>query len=312
MPVSKRWHFTLSTTESSKSVNLSLPKQIGPLFIAVTAILVILFTTSLIYISANHHKIITAQNIISENELLKEKLFTISTEMDSIRKKLDLMEEWEDKIRSDKNFKSVNKEIREMGVGGIPQTDSTFSYLGSDFHQKYNSVLCDLSSLSRKTDFDYISHKEVAENTELRELLYRNTPSIYPTYGRISDRYGWRKHPITKKRSFHEGLDFANVTGTPVYATADGVVKKTTRSKNMGKYIVLKHQFGYQTNYGHLHKINVKQGDEVKRGQIIGVVGNTGRSTGAHLHYEVLRYNKNRNPYKYLNKQEKDIVLSKK
>ncbi|RLC52625.1 MAG: hypothetical protein DRZ79_00870 [Candidatus Cloacimonadota bacterium] len=256
-------------------------------------------------------KLAQTNNLIKENTLLKEKLLAVSTEIDSILTRLKLMENWEDEIRSEKKLKAINKDLRNMGIGGYPQIDSTFSFLGEEFSQSYNLTLFKLRQLEGKINFDFNTHRELMEQVKLKNLLYRNTPSIYPTYGRISDGFGWRKHPITHKRSFHHGLDFANKIGTPIYATADGVVKKTGREKYFGRYIIINHKFGYQTKYAHLSKYIVKKGQTVKRGQIIGFMGNSGRSTGAHLHYEVLRYGRYRNPYKYLNKSEDDIVLSK-
>ncbi|MBN2460352.1 MAG: M23 family metallopeptidase [Candidatus Cloacimonetes bacterium] len=248
---------------------------------------------------------------MAENFLLRTKVSNLSSEIDSILTKLRLMEEWEDEIRTEKNFKSINKEIRELGVGGYPQVDTSFSSFDKNLNLQYNLVLSKINHLKNKIVFDFETHQELLDNVKLKELLYQNTPSIYPTYGRISDGFGWRIHPITKKRSFHYGLDFGNKIGTSIYATADGVVKEIGSKNNIGKYLVLSHKFGYQTVYAHLHKTLVKKGDPVRRGEIIALMGNTGRSTGAHLHYEVLRYNKHRNPYHYLNKLEDDIILTK-
>ncbi len=311
MAVSKRWHIALSTTESSRPFNMSMPKKTGIFFCAIIITFVLIFVGSIAYVTYNHNKIAEAQNIIKENKLLKERLFTLSFEIDSIMTKLKLMESWEDKIRSDKNFKSINKEIREMGVGGLPQVDTTFTY-SDGLNLDYNITLNKIIQLKSKVKFNYQTHEQLYNLVELKDALYKNTPSIYPTYGRISDPFGWRNHPITQERTFHYGLDFGNITGTPIYATADGVVRSTGKQKYFGKFIAISHQFGYQTNYAHLHKMYVKKGDEVKRGQIIGEMGNSGRSTGTHLHYEVLRYNKYRNPYKYLNKLEDDIIITDK
>jgi len=262
MAVSKRWHIALSSTEASRPVNLSIPKRFGLFLLSLAVIFMITFCISIGYIVYNHSKIARANDILLENDLLRDRLYTISTEMDSIMLKLQLMEDWEDKIRSDENFKSISKEIRELGVGGIPQVDSTFLLINNELNLEYNLT-------------------------------------------------GWRKHPITGKRSFHYGLDFGNKTGSPIYATADGIVQSVKRHKYLGKYLTISHNFGYQTKYGHLHKVLVKQGESVKRGQIVALMGNSGRSTGSHLHYEVLRYSKHRNPYDYLNKLEDDIILSK-
>ncbi|MCF7793993.1 MAG: M23 family metallopeptidase [Candidatus Cloacimonetes bacterium] len=312
MAVSKRWHISFSATEASCPMNLSISKKLGVFIVSTAVIFMLVLISSLVYIFYNHSKIAQANSILSENEVLKEKIYTLSTEIDSMMIKLKLMEDWEDKIRSDENFKSINKEIREMGVGGIPFTDSTFSSIDEKLNLEYNLLINKFSRLHSKVNFNYESHSKLLDQVDLKEQLYLSTPSIYPAYGRISDPYGWRKHPITGKRSFHYGLDFGNKTGSPVYATADGVVKKITKHKYLGRYILVSHNFGYQTKYGHLNKILVKEGDVVKRGQIIAEMGNSGRSTGSHLHYEVLRYSKHRNPYDYLNKLEDDIILSTK
>ncbi|HHE38260.1 MAG TPA: M23 family metallopeptidase [Candidatus Cloacimonetes bacterium] len=308
----KKWHLTLSATDSSNTKNIRISKN-TILFLGIsTFVFLMLLIGSIFYVIQNQYKIYEAHQILEENDQLKDKIYSLSSEIDSILVKLKLMEEWEDKVRSDKNFKEINKDIRNMGMGGIPQIDSTFINLGKEFNLNYNHTLNKLNQLKSKVDFDLKTHHELADKVELKKLLYLQTPSIYPTYGRISDTYGWRKHPITGKRSFHKGIDFGNVSGTPIYATADGIIKKSSREKYFGKYIVITHKFGYQTKYAHLQKSFVKSGQTVKRGEIIGLMGNSGRSTGNHLHYEVLRYNQNRNPYKYLNKSEDEIVLSKK
>jgi murein DD-endopeptidase MepM/ murein hydrolase activator NlpD len=117
---------------------------------------------------------------------------------------------------------------------------------------------------------------------------------------RISDKFGWRKHPILKKWVFHEGTDFAAETGMDIVTTSDGVVERVIKSKKgYGNRIVINHGYGYKTVYAHLSEMHVKTGQSVKRGDLIGYVGNTGRSTGPHLHYEVLVNNRPTNPQMY-------------
>ncbi|MCB5230548.1 MAG: M23 family metallopeptidase, partial [Candidatus Cloacimonas sp.] len=137
-------------------------------------------------------------------------------------------------------------------------------------------------------------------------------PSIYPAYGRISSPYGWRIHPISGRRIFHNGLDIANQLGSPIYVTAEGVVKETGYNRSYGRYIIITHKFGYETMYAHLQKSLKKRGEQVERGEIIGHMGSSGISTGSHVHYEIRRYGKTVNPYQYLNKMEEDIVITKK
>ncbi len=120
-------------------------------------------------------------------------------------------------------------------------------------------------------------------------LLNRTVPTGMPlkSYTRLSDRFGYRTHPILKTRAFHFGLDFAAPAGTPVYAPADGVIEYAKYKKGYGKFMLLNHPFGFKTAYGHLSRFAKEEGDFVKKGDLIAYVGNTGRSTGAHLHYEV-------------------------
>lgn len=250
----------------------------------------------------NLNKVKQADKIIKQNIILKQKLAQLHSELDTLMTKIKTMENWEDDIRGKKNLKRIKKDLREMGTGGLPVIDSTF--YDSTLSARYNKVLSKIQNVENKVNFDYETHKKVYEYYLLKKELSRYTPSIYPTFGRISDPYGWRIHPFTKKRMFHHGIDIANVKGTPVYATADGVVKRTNRQRLFGNFIAITHKFGYQTDYGHLSKVFVKKGQHVKRGQIIGLMGSTGRSTGNHLHYEVLRYHRFRNPAYYLNRKK--------
>lgn len=310
MAVKKRWHITFTSTDAVCPHSVSLSKKFGILILSLFTIFLLFLIMSAVYIYYFQSRISDAKDVLIENELLKEKLYTLSTEIDSILIKIQLMEEWEDKIRSDENFKSINKELREMGVGGIPHFDSTFVNLNEKLNLEFNMILQKQANLNNKLNFNFDSHLKLLEMVNLKEELYLSTPSIYPAYGRISDSFGWRKHPFTGKRSFHNGIDIGNIHHSPIYATANGVVRKIGKDKNLGNFILISHNFGYQTKFGHLDKIYLKKGDVVKRGQIIGSMGDTGRTTGCHLHYEVLRYNKNRNPSDYLNKLEDDIILS--
>ncbi len=129
-------------------------------------------------------------------------------------------------------------------------------------------------------------------------------PSIYPTFGEIRSGWGTRLHPITGDYRFHEGIDIGNKTGTPVYATADGVVSAAQTENGWGRVVKIDHAQGYMTLYAHLHSIKVQAGDHVRKGQIIGLMGSTGMSTGTHLHYGVYRNSVSVNPVHYLNRQD--------
>jgi murein DD-endopeptidase MepM/ murein hydrolase activator NlpD len=140
----------------------------------------------------------------------------------------------------------------------------------------------------------------VRVDVERQEALAAATPSIWPTYGWLSGTFGRRRDPFTGEPAFHQGLDISAEKGQPVYATANGVVQQAAYTGEYGNLIVLKHDFGLSTRYGHLSRFNVKAGALVKRGDIVGFVGSTGRSTGAHLHYEILANGKLLNPLQLL------------
>lgn len=140
----------------------------------------------------------------------------------------------------------------------------------------------------------------VTRDVEQQEKLAAATPSIWPAHGWLTGAFGKRSDPLTGEPNFHEGLDISTEKGNPVFATADGTVGSAAYSGDYGNLIVLHHDFDLTTRYGHLSKFNVKPGDRVRRGDVIGYVGSTGRSTGAHLHYEILAGDKLINPLQIL------------
>src|SRR5438445_4426136 len=131
-------------------------------------------------------------------------------------------------------------------------------------------------------------------------LLLSSTPSIFPVRGLMGNGYGWRRDPFTGMRDFHQGLDIVAPLGTKVMAPADGLVTRVGPSGGFGNCIFVSHGYGIMTRYGHLSAVSVKVGQRVKRGEILGLVGSTGRSTGPHLHYEVLVHQRNVDPVKYI------------
>jgi len=148
-------------------------------------------------------------------------------------------------------------------------------------------------------------------DTDRYLAAFQKMPLGRPIKTKISSRFGKRTDPLNKKRAFHAGVDFKGDTGDKIRTTGDALVKKSAYNKGFGYYLVLSHGNGYDTMYAHLSKRLVKRGDRVKRGQIIGLVGNSGRSTGSHLHYEVRRYGKAINPMKYLQVADMTVIASK-
>ena len=148
-------------------------------------------------------------------------------------------------------------------------------------------------------------------DTDRYLAAFQKMPLGRPIKTKISSRFGKRTDPLNKRRAFHAGVDFKGDTGDKVRTTGDALVNKSAYNKGFGYYLVLSHGNGYDTMYAHLSKRLVKRGDRVKRGQVIGLVGNSGRSTGSHLHYEVRRYGKAINPMKYLQVADMTVIASK-
>jgi murein DD-endopeptidase MepM/ murein hydrolase activator NlpD len=145
----------------------------------------------------------------------------------------------------------------------------------------------------------------VRRDVERREALSAATPSIWPAHGWLTGTFGGRSDPFTGEPGFHQGLDISTEKGQPVFATADGTIESASYTGDYGNLIVVQHGFGLVTRYGHLSAFHVKPGQTVKRGDVIGYVGATGRATGAHLHYEITANGRLINPLQLLTESRK-------
>ena len=180
------------------------------------------------------------------------------------------------------------------------------------------SIDTTIRKLKARIEAQKKSYKELTNLVENKELLLAATPAIQPVsnqdLNRIASGYGYRIDPVYKTIKLHAGLDFAAPQGTPIYATADGTVKVSGFSDGgYGNHVVINHGYGYETLYGHMVRIKVRNGTRVKRGEVVGYVGNTGKSTGPHCHYEVRKNGQKLDPvyffYNDLSPQQFDQLL---
>lgn len=160
-----------------------------------------------------------------------------------------------------------------------------------------------MDMLARKLYIQSKSFDEIVDFYKNHEDMLRHLPAIQPVSNkdlkRTASGFGYRIHPIYQTRIFHDGMDFSCDIGTPVYATADGVVKNARWERGYGYIVTIDHGYGYETRYAHLKNFNVKRGQKVVRGETIALSGNTGRSSGPHVHYEVLQRGRPVNPANY-------------
>ena len=196
---------------------------------------------------------------------------------------------------------SIPNSIRMAGFGGVNRYEQlenlTNSELVINSARRLDIVMKQLYVQSK-------SYDEIIELAKNKDEMLRCVPSIMPIANkdltRTASGWGWRIHPIYKIKKFHEGMDFTANIGTDIYATGDGVVESAAGANmGYGNHIVINHGFGYKTVYAHMSRFKVKAGDRVKRGDVIGAVGNTGTSTGPHLHYEVHVKGDKQNPQHY-------------
>jgi murein DD-endopeptidase MepM/ murein hydrolase activator NlpD len=186
--------------------------------------------------------------------------------------------------------------VKSRAVGGATESNRAIADVVASLSSPEDTfgVLRDLlSGLESRLNY-------VRRTVERREALAAATPSIWPAHGWLTGTFGGRSDPFTGEPGYHQGIDIATDRGQPVYATADGTVTSADRAGEYGNLIVLTHDFGLSTRYGHLSRFSVNAGQRVTRGAVIGYVGSTGRSTGAHLHYEILANGKLINPLQLL------------
>lgn len=195
----------------------------------------------------------------------------------------------------------IPESVRIAGVGG------SYKFKDLDGYDNSGLMIETAQLIDRVSKAMYIQSKSYDELNKLiknKEEMLASIPAIMPVANkdltRVASGYGMRLHPVYKTYRMHTGMDFTAPIGSDIYCTGDGVVKKTERSgRGYGNHVIVDHGYGYETVYAHMSQINVRKGQKVKRGDILGVVGNSGTSTGPHLHYEVHKNGNKINPVNY-------------
>lgn len=190
------------------------------------------------------------------------------------------------------------------GMGGPTEEDSAHvsQLLLEKNDQLMNKVSASLKLTNQQAAQQEASFKEINVFLDKQRSILAATPSIWPVKGWITSGFGKRASPLTGEPGRHMGVDIANEVNTPIRAAADGIVTYAGWEAGYGRLVAIEHGYGFSTRYGHCARVDVKVGDEIKRGQIIGYMGSTGRSTGSHVHYEVRIHGMPVDPEKYLPK----------
>jgi murein DD-endopeptidase MepM/ murein hydrolase activator NlpD len=229
--------------------------------------------------------------------------YAIMTErMDQLATVLEDLQERDDNIyRVVFEADPIPKSVRDAGFGGANRYKRLEGFENSELIKE---TARRMDQLTKQIYVQSKSFDNLVEMAEDKETFLASIPAIQPVANkdlkRMASGYGWRIDPFTKARKMHHGMDFSAQVGTPVYATGNGkIIRADSRSSGYGKHIRIDHGYGYVTIYAHLSEYNVQVGQKVKRGEVIGYVGNTGRSRGPHLHYEVHLNNDRLNPVNF-------------
>lgn len=216
------------------------------------------------------------QRLRVENSQQRQDLQRLVLDLENVQFELNALAETDARVRQLASLDSEPQGL-PVAIGGLPEEGS----------ESVDEIQRRINKLQVEIELRRQSQEDVRNLLNDQVSISRATPKGWPTKGWITSYFGMRKSPFTGRRVMHEGLDIAANTGTPVYATADGIVARVDYSRGYGKTVVIDHGYGYRTIFGHNSKILVKSGQRIKRGDRVSFVGNTGQSTGPHLHYEL-------------------------
>jgi murein DD-endopeptidase MepM/ murein hydrolase activator NlpD len=238
---------------------------------------------------------------------LKREISELSFQYDILNKRMkqvdgvmkDLQQRDDNIYRVIFEAEPIPLEVRNAGFGGINRYKNLENYDYSDLMVETTKKL---DVISKQLYIQSKSYDELAKEVNSKSKMMAAIPAIQPIDGRklssISG-FGYRMHPIYKIRKMHDGMDFASPIGTPIHATGDGTVIAAGQERGYGNRVMINHGYGYVTKYAHMSKFKVRLGQSIKRGDIIGFVGNTGASTGPHCHYEIYKNGKPINPINF-------------
>jgi murein DD-endopeptidase MepM/ murein hydrolase activator NlpD len=233
-----------------------------------------------------------------ENAQLRSQILLVQEKVAHIAATLERVERFDAKLRS--AVTQLEDPERNLAIGPVGRAEQPTPAGPAAGQENVAALPGRLSSLEVEASRQESSLRELQEYFDDQKSLLASTPSVWPTRGWVTSDFGVRLDPYTAERMMHRGLDIATPQGQTVYSPSDGTVVFAGTESGYGKVLVLDHGYGVKTRYGHLAEIFVKQGERVKRGARVAAVGNTGRSTGPHLHYEVRVNGIPENPRKFI------------
>lgn len=232
------------------------------------------------------------ENIKKLSETQAGQINDLAGKVMDFEKKMEYFRQLDQKIRSTSGKLKQSKN-QMLGIGGIQQDPAAENPSLDTLNKNMDKLLQDADKQEQ-------SFQEVLDFLKKRESILASTPSLWPVKGWVTSHFGYRHSPFGGDREFHKGIDIAAKAGNPITAPADGIVVENVNRADMGNYAVIRHKNGISTGYAHMLRSAVYKGKSVKKGEVIGYVGNSGRSTGSHLHYSVMLNGVHVNPRNYL------------
>ncbi|WP_416444781.1 M23 family metallopeptidase [Leeuwenhoekiella sp. A16] len=316
--MSKVKYYYDSDTLSYQKIEKRKGRKMGIVLVSILGSFLAGFILLLIYLNIPNLETPREKALQRELQNMTLQYDVLNKKMDQIETVLSEVEERDNSIyRLYFEANPIPEEQRKAGFGGINRYKDLEGYDNSKMIIETNRRL---DILTKQLVVQSKSLDEIAVLAEEKEKLLAAIPAIQPVANkdltRIASGYGLRSDPFTKERKMHWGMDFTAPRGTPVYATGDGkVIRADNQSTGYGNHIRIDHGYGYVSLYAHLYKYNVRPGQKVERGDLIGFVGSTGRSEGPHVHYEIFKDDERINPinfyYGNLSPAEFDIILKK-
>lgn len=266
--------------------------------------LVLTFFTCLFFIIGYHVKLNQEKdftNAVKKMRVYESRIEKSRKTYTQLSSKLANIQKNDQALRQFAYMKNLDSDMYLAGIGGhVLVQESYFSGLQGSLKDEVKRLAVDLTKIHSKINIQEKSLDEIVAKLQEDIATFSNTPSMLPCLSlSISDDFAWRFHPITHRYEFHDAVDLRGNRGDNIEATHDGVVIMADRQGALGKCVRVKNVYGYETVYGHLDEILVHEGQTVKKKDIIGKMGSTGRTTGVHVHYSVIFMNKPQNPNKY-------------
>jgi murein DD-endopeptidase MepM/ murein hydrolase activator NlpD len=266
----------------------------------------LIFAIGLIYVYQQNFTPIKESKLSLENEYLKSDWHVLQEKILLANAAIRELQIKDDSVyRTILDIPPLAPTARQAGIGGSQRYEDLINQNLEEERLIINTYQR-IDKMKKKLYIQTLSYDEIVETEKAKEVMWAARPAIQPIHNkeltRLHTTYGQRYHPVLGIWRPHKALDFTAPVGTPIYATGDGVVQRANFSKSYGNVIYLDHGYGYKTRYAHLSKFNITKGKRVKRGDIIGYVGNTGLSQAAHLHYEVLYKDSQINPIDFFHR----------